>query len=237
MGLDPEKIRGADKELWRFILSLALAFNDLKNFHYVLFQILKVDGHAVRAKEPGHFGQLSGMGIQLSRLVASVVHELLELIRNHKKLIATPPFQRLLAKLPAKPRRRWQAVVDVAFHDATHNSTASHHLMRLRNSVGFHYAPKVIAKGYESFLANPRAVNDRAVSSVGTTLQASRFYFADAAAEGAFEAALGVPRIQFEKDLNPLLWDINEGLHAVVTTYLTNIGDARPYTMKKRVGS
>lgn len=227
-GADAHNVRGNDPALWRFVLSLAVAFNDFKDYHYILFQILKVDSKALHAKNPGQLAQISGMGLHLSRLLSSAIHELFVLIKKHKDVVDGPHFAKLLTHLSEKALKRWRTVADVALARKPDDEIADL-LLRLRNNVGFHYGEKAIAKGYESFLENGAPFNDRAVFAAGDSLEKSRFFFADAAAAGWFRSSVGRERLAFEKEISPLLWDINEALHAIVVAYLKEIGDLRPY--------
>src|SRR5438093_8557811 len=88
----------------------------------------------------------------LDRLLAGIVHELTELIRNSTTAIESRGLRRVVRKTPKGIQPVWEHLVAVARAQGT--GPGSDPLSRLiffaRNKVAYHYDPKMIARGYRA---------------------------------------------------------------------------------------
>jgi hypothetical protein len=181
---DPAAFRGdatVPQQVCNFILALALIHNDCKDVMYsmVLLEHSKPASPPDRTRDWGAF---FGMRNHIFRVMVGILHELFGLIQQSQDVLEHPYVAHLVRQLPPKAREAWQTVVDVGL-GATPKSDFGKTLLLVRNKVAFHYDPKAIYQGYEHHFFGPRKSDDRAFISRGLSVQESRFYFADAAAE------------------------------------------------------
>ncbi len=181
-GFDPSAL-DTRLPLVRFILVLAGAFNDMKGVIYAAARLREVAPTA--QKKVSWTGQHGGMVIQTIRLLAGILHELMNVIDKETAVVDSSEFKAIVARLPSPQRRAWTQVARIARREddaPTAASPDSHLLCLIRNNLVFHYGPKVIAKGYGEFFARPALkFRDKAVVSDGRNMEETRFYFADAA--------------------------------------------------------
>jgi hypothetical protein len=177
-----------------FIIALALCFNDLKG---LLWYHDRLDA----GRDPSEVGatpyngQRSAMMLQAQRLLSGILFELLGLIKKagiDDRLLDDPEFVAALASIPSYARRDWKELVGVARTWDTKDPYWKY-LLRVRNDGAFHYSanPRILAEGYHRhfFESPPNERNISAFMSLGDSMEETRFYFADAAAEG-FEVGL-----------------------------------------------
>jgi hypothetical protein len=187
---DPGELVSEDPDDFdRLMLALALAFNDLKGLLVVSWWM-----KPHRPKDPytptPYGGQWAGMALQLNRLVASVAHEVVKLLREHREVIDSDEFQVLVKALPtdADPRRdsrrRWEQIMALVDEKKT---GLSHALELIRHTSTFHYyQPKKLMQCYlEHFDGGPGnpPARRRGYVSLGQSMERTRFYYADGAAE------------------------------------------------------
>ncbi len=111
------------------------------------------------------------MKLHYVRLHCALIHELLNLIAANQPAINHQFFASVIRLLPSTVRLAWNSLVDASLLKATSTPlTAS--LLLIRNKVSFHYDPKELY----SFVSR------------GSNMKGSRFYFADAAAEGYLQS-------------------------------------------------
>lgn len=187
-GFDTKALKGADKadqEVCNFILALALACNDMKDLLWAYSNL--------RAHTPGvieispQYGQLQGMIGHVIRLMYVMVYELARLIHENPAPQAHPEFKKALAHLNAKNRQHWEALQQFADGHPTTDELMKV-LVVVRDSLGAHYyMPKMLARGYEKYFSKGGPGRDEGYVSRGMNLEATRFYFADAAANGVSE--------------------------------------------------
>lgn len=187
---DPHALlSGPDDAVGRFFLALAVAYNDLKGA--VLFeQYLLGYGRPAPGDFSEHGGQWRGTMTHLHRWIGGCLYELMILLDedDSKAALASTEIRELLAVMPPKRRDAWADLVDAAQNKHTSKRSP---LLLIRNTTGFHYDQKTLAKGYRAQFdreakANPSAANRTAQFSLGDTMQGTRFYYADAAAQRAF---------------------------------------------------
>lgn len=222
---DPNVLKSGNRDVDGFVLSLALAYNDLKSIGWTHYQVDRHRPSQMRADPVA--GQISGMTVWVMRMSMAIFHELLKLVRkaDQEGWLKSPEFQAALDLLDPDARGLWDAFVGVAVDkdgDSVVGDAAKlrKYLMLVRNNVSYHYdQPTALQKAYDAyFFERPRdEFNEAAYASLGKTLEATRFYFADAAASQYYDSADKRESFQIVDPLRPL---VNGALRTVVRAYL-----------------
>jgi hypothetical protein len=192
---DPEAFRGDDKvpqAVCNFVLALALIYNDCKDVIYahVALSQFKLHGPRQRTKV---YGAIAGAESHAFRAVAGLLHELFTLIQANDDVLRDDFFLSVVRQLHPNSRKAWAALVDVA-RGATPTDKLGQRLLLIRNKVFFHYDPKAIFVGYTEHFLGPKKRDDRAYLSRGVSMRTTRFFFADAAADGYLDSVMGSER-------------------------------------------
>jgi hypothetical protein len=239
-GIDPKAIN-TETPLGRLILVLAVAFNDLKGI--MLFHgLLRGEARLQAGESLSSSSQYAGLVQQIARFMAGMVHELMvELKEDQTAAIESPEFQRIIQNLTYQARGSWQALLQVARGEEKTDTPASDAtqepadlsyadmLVRIRNSVAFHYSAKALARGYrEHFADASRPHSTRAVFSDGRSMEDTRFFFADAAAIQAVGSVTGLTSQTVLNRTAQLAGTINLALKPIVTAYVRSFSP-RPY--------
>jgi hypothetical protein len=225
---DPEAFRGNDKvpqEVCNFVLTLALIYNDCKDgiYAHVVLAESKPDGPPQKDKVWGAF---AGAQFHAFRAVASVLHEVCELIRDNEAILRDAFFCSVVRNLPSQSRKAWEALVDAA-HEATPKDDLGKQLHRLRNKVAFHYDPKAMFIGYAAHFLGERKRDERAFVSRGDSMRSTRFFFADAAATGYVQSVAGSDTAdEIKSELADIVGHVNNGLMMLVRTFIERRGYA-----------
>jgi hypothetical protein len=225
---DPMAFEGdenAPQRLCNLVLSLALIYNDCKNAMYaavLLRECKPVEKHELN----GVWGTWAGTDWHLCRLLISAVHELFVLIQDHRDLLDHPFLSKVIKQLHPNSRSAWQSLVNVAI-DATPKDDLGRVLLLTRNKVVFHYDPNVICRGFRrQFLGDSRS-QDRAIISRGLSMNASRFYFADAAVEGYFREMVGENEVgKLSLKVHEIVESLNFALLGLVDRFIQQRGFA-----------
>jgi hypothetical protein len=224
---DPGKVvakQGRD-EFTEFILALAVAFNDLKGlllWRQLLQPLRPSDPTKVSAKS----GEWHGAEIQIHRLLVAQLHELLKLIKEFESVAGGETMHRLLKKAPPSTRHHWDDLVKIATEKGTPRDTAfAEVLVQTRNSVSYHYyQPKMLIAGFRHYFfeLTQGAHNESAFASIGENMEQTRFYFADAAVQGALTKLTekNMTSAKFVKRLGAVISSVNHALQHIVTIYL-----------------
>ncbi len=178
--------KSSDREVDGFVLMLALIFNDLKPITWFANQMLKGDRSRSGSDVDAYRGEVSGFKDWTNRHVLSLLHELMNLIKENKTLLGRPVIDQCVAQLPSAIKPHWRTLLAVALTDERSSDPFGKYLIRVRNNVGYHYyQTKDLLGGYDNhfFKVRPAKVSEFAYASRGQTLQACRFYFADAAVQ------------------------------------------------------
>jgi hypothetical protein len=176
-------------------------------------------------------GQLSGMVGQTARILAGILRELMDAIREHYDLVDSAEFARLLGRLPVASRTAWHRVRMTALGGVAPGSDADLLLLvKIRGALAFHYSEKALVKGYERFFVTERAEenHDRAVVSDGDRMEATRFYFADAAIEAGLHELTELNADQLQRRLTVLAQHTNNALKHIVIAYLSTKAKLAP---------
>lgn len=187
--INPSKLIDKDKNepVDNFFLVLGLIYNDLKGL--VLFKKLIVDNYRIVEKDEisSHSGSLGGIYVQIDRLFIGTVHEIFNFIRDHKDIISSIEFDDILQKTNLQTKSMWKDICGVALGSTKEMKGFSHDLLLIRNNTSFHYnqSEKVLRHSFINIFFNREKVgqNENAYYSIGDSMEGTRFYYADAAAE------------------------------------------------------
>jgi len=116
------------------------------------------------------------------------IHELLVAIETARKdrVLDDPAIVAALDKIPSSERARWAELVELAGAKPGEGSPLRSYIVQVRNNLAAHYyQPKPLFVGYQKFffVRDRDQFNESGMASVGDHLRATRFYFADAAAQ------------------------------------------------------
>jgi hypothetical protein len=168
-----------------FVLALALAFNDMKGIQWLIIQLDKCTPETVQVSAEN--GQWHGMRIQTTRLTLLVLHELLKAIRTAQDngICDDPCFTTTMGRLDPRYVADWRELLELA-NETPGDSDIRRYIEQVRHNFSAHYyQPKALAGGYRTFFLD-RPVdqfNEHAFASFGRRVEATRFYFADAAVQ------------------------------------------------------
>lgn len=203
-----------------FVLALALAFNDIKGLllgdHLLIGQV-----PADRVTPTRELGAFAGSHLHFIRVLLGVVRELLFLVKNERAARDHPLFQTVIKKLPKATRQAWAKVITAS--DAEASSDADiRFLVTARNTVSYHYGSKAIGRGYRRAFKD---TDQQIFVSRGPNISATRFYFADRAAESYLQLEFGDQDAEkYFIDRPAFLTDIASSLCLIVEGFVTARG-------------
>lgn len=204
------------------ILSLSLIFNDSKDLSWWLCQIEKGRPAISTAVTP-YRGNFNGMHVHIMRLLLSLFHESLELLDTYNKTITDPKFSPYTANLSGAAKLRWDDAVSLisTWKDArgkrTPFKTFLHHI---RSKAAFHYDGRALLLSYEKFFSRQSSPNKHfAYASLGSTLEETRLFFADAAAQQIINDEFRGQSISI-KEINSYWRTMNEPLKVIIETFI-----------------
>jgi len=221
---DPLAFQGdkdVPQDLCSLVLALALIYNDCKNAIYAAHLLREVKPRG-QFEHSGLWATWSGIDWHLLRLFASYVHELFELIRDHRSLLDHPFFVRVIKHVHGQSRTSWKSLVSVA-DGATPKDDLGRFLLLIRNKVVFHYDAKGIYRGYRQQFIDPGHPQQKAYISRGLSMSATRFYFADAAVVGYFQ---GIEGPNFSQKVLEIIHSLNFALIGIVDRFIQGRGFA-----------
>jgi hypothetical protein len=186
-GIDPRVLVSGDDDVDGFVLSLALAYNDIKTIQWINF-ILEKHQPSNTNEISADAGQWNGMRVQAARWLMALAHEVILAIARAKEigLLERAPLKRVIRALPRRYRQLWKELVAVSTKSSAPGVKLRPYLRNLRNFGAFHYKySEDLLKAYrEFFLTGPSgAHNEWAYFSIGPSLRETRFFFADAAVQ------------------------------------------------------
>lgn len=225
---DPQAFVGdsnVPQYICNFVLALALVYNDCKNG--IFSNLLLTEAKPVGAPQLScSWGAYSGMKLHYVRLHFALIHELLKLIAANKATIKHPFFVSVIKLLPRTVRDSWDALVNASLQKPT-SSPLNEVLLMIRNKVSFHYDPKELYRGYRWHFFKSADSTDLAFVSRGTSMKGSRFYFADAAADGYFQSqAENKDSTELLNRLADITADLNQTIMQIVERFIQKRGYA-----------
>jgi hypothetical protein len=212
------------KDICGFILSLSLIHNDLKNT-FMFMDVIddsKPDGEYEVRKDWGEHRALRDF---IDRVTLGILHELFNLIEKNKGVLENKFFEGVIKSISKESKEFWKALVDTSFQNYNDNKLAKD-LKKIRNNVSFHYGPKAIFQGYENFFEKIKKL-DLAYISRGYKMIETRFYFADAAAQGCMHHLLGQEDIDyFFEWAEEILLKLNHTIFLIINSFINKRGYA-----------
>jgi hypothetical protein len=185
--VDPASLITGDDDLDGFVLSLALAYNDVKTIHWIQYLLLKHPPADLLEISPDA-GQWHGMRVQANRWLMALAHEIILSISRASAMgvLRKKSIRTVVKSLPAAYQELWMELVAVSTKPSGRGAALRPYLRDLRNEGVFHYKyPAKLLEGYKAFFLGGARVshNEHAYVSMGPSLKETRFYFADAAAQ------------------------------------------------------
>lgn len=213
------------QDICNFVLALALIYNDCKDgiFSNLILAESKPSG---KFKLSPPWGAYNGIKVHYLRLNIALIQELLNLIEENQRTIKYPFFKSVVQQLSNKDRASWNELVNAALQKRTSNPL-NKFLLMIRNKVSSHYDPKELYKGYRYHFFRSGASSEPAFISRGTSMQRSRFYFADAAADGYLQSqAVKEDPNELMSRVADLTSNINRAIMQVVNHFIQKRGFA-----------
>jgi hypothetical protein len=220
--VDPDLLISGDDEVDGFVLALALAHNDIKAIHWSYVQLKKHRPPDLTEISPD-LGEFNGMQVQIARWLIALTHEVIRLIARAKerKVLHRRTVKNAVGSIAAPYQRLWKELVAVSTRPSGPALVLRPYLRSLRNDAVFHYAyPDELMKGYRAvFTTDPKTTyNQHAYLSVGPTLQQTRFFFADTAAQRLYSGTEDLNRL-FEQ-AQDFIGDLHHTLSGFVWGYM-----------------
>ena len=199
------KIDDADEDLKDFFLTLALMFNDLRGI-LIINQTLKgvYEKPAVfEEADKGHMGDYGGIDLQVLKTIHGLLYEALAYLKKKQDIISSNYVKNLIRVMPSRERDDWELLMMIATDQPIINTKFKNKyndiiriLKILRNHVSFHYQAedgrkrlidgfrRFFFEGLEGVETGAREFAYR--STKDSDIEASRYYYADAALQGYF---------------------------------------------------
>lgn len=217
----------------RFVLTLAHAYNDLKD----LFLWWEINREMAPSQPPAgkldkRFGQSCGIDSHVFRLMSGWLVEARVLLRSQKIVIENGLFADTIAKLDEKAMTSWRSLCEFSWSDdATLNKNLTElrtYLVKVRSDGTFHYEyVKPLAQGFVSHFADPsKPESSYAFATYGKNLEESRFLFGDAAITAMCGNMADGQLVKFQNTLTAYLRDSHFSFRAVVKKYMAKRGFA-----------
>lgn len=204
------------QEVCNLVLSLSVVYNDLRDT--TLIDLLLSEIQPAKSGITRESGQYAAFRINLLRIRAGFIYELLKLVERSKKALSHSSFKKLVGKLDNSKRASWETIEEIALGGKPSGSLAQN-LLFLRNKVAFHYDAGEIFRGYQRKFCAASAVQEPMISRSGN-MKGSRFYFADAALEEYMLGKLQSDSFEdYVKNENELARKINQALYGIVTRF------------------
>lgn len=220
-----EKDEYVPQRVCNFVLALALIYNDCKNTTYVAL-LLKDCKPVGKPEISAMQGTWAGINWHIFRLMISAVHELFILIKEHQDVLGHEFLQKVVRQLNSTSRQSWSALIAAA-SGATPKDDFGRMLLRIRNQTVFHYDPKGIYAGFRNHFLEPDRLQDRAFISRGISMEATRFYFADAAVEGYFRELVQQGDVgQLAMQIRDVVESLNSAILSLVDRFIQQRGFA-----------
>ncbi len=213
------------QDICNFVLALALIYNDCKDgiFSNLILTESKPSGE-FKLSPP--WGAYNGIKTHYLRLCIALIQELLNLIADNQRTIKHPFFNSVVKQLSKQDRDSWDALANASLQKQT-SSPLNKFLLMIRNKVSSHYDPKELYRGYRYHFFRSGASSEPAFISRGTSMQRSRFYFADAAADGYLQSqAVKEDPNELMSRVADLTSNINRAIMQVVNHFIQKRGFA-----------
>lgn len=223
---DPDDRWG--RELCDFVLALSVTANDLRDIYMLMFLLESEDKAYQDRLRPGFRGFVGGLSINLRRLAAGILHELLNLVRSSRATINSSQFHSLYKRLDKDSKKAWDRITDAA-NEKPAKGNLGKALTLCRNKVGFHYDARQIGVGYRKRFSG-RDQDLWPVLARGNSMRARRFFFADASVEQYLSDQIEDPEVEkIFAGGGQLMLDIRRALYDIVIAFI----NARNFAYRK----
>ncbi|RYZ74566.1 MAG: hypothetical protein EOP09_00260 [Proteobacteria bacterium] len=214
----------AEKEVAAVVLMLAHIFNDFKTYLW-MYELIKTEAPKGRFKRTPEWGECHGKVIHIQRVVFSMIHEVLMLIDAEKKTIESSRFNELISKCSVETRKHWNGLVAVGLNRSNEDVRGSKKFLsaleRIRSNTTYHYdQPKDLRNGFKAAFEPIHEIRGLPCSSLGSRMETSRFYFADAAAQELVLSILKPLGQNAGDHLMNLVKNINLSFRKIVEAYI-----------------
>src|SRR5689334_13530471 len=145
------------------VLALAMIHNDYSDIDFAFTlrnQVAPEDSTAVTPEVGYH----KGLGVHLGKLLASLIHELFNLLEANKKALDSPALKKLRGTLPSDLKTSWDQLVTTATSKAASKSAINRLLLMARNKVAFHYDGGDMGRSYRELFVEGKASTPPLVS-------------------------------------------------------------------------
>lgn len=211
-------------DLSAFMLALAAAFNDMKGlflWRRMIGPLRPKNPHSVSARA----GQFSGIDLQVTRLLLANLLEILRLVQEFAEVASGDDVRKLLLSAPVSVRREWDSILRLSAGDTWgRDQKFARVLTQIRNNAVYHYyQPKALLAGYRThFFGRASSLTNRAAyASMGSNMEQTRFYYADAAIQALLATSVdSMGREQFQRRLTRTGSAVNQCIAHLVSTYL-----------------
>jgi hypothetical protein len=187
--IEPNKILGENvSDFDRFFLVLGLIFNDMKDFVFLGHVLDKDYDKADNDEITSHRGEYAGIRAHIFRMQISIASEFILFLRKNKKVLESEDFTSFENQLSKKAKIIWFDLKETAFNkDVKGEKSFINKIAEVRSNVSFHYwnSMKGLEEGYieKFFNKEDDGANNKAYYSSGSTIEFTRPYYCDAAAE------------------------------------------------------
>ena len=212
----PPEVFQRNDELHAFVLSLALAYNDLKDISWMMRQLDRCQQEG--SVPTPELGQWAGMRIFVNRRTFAILNEVVVAFQRQRPLLERSAIAACVKRFPPHAKKAWKTVIAAAEERSTSGLWNS--LVQVRNNVVSHYyRPKALMGAYwDVFSESPKnEFNRYAYASLGTSMKKTRFYFVDVAPERYYQkvgsGSLFEEAKRYVGEVNiALLWIVQEFL-------------------------
>ncbi len=225
----PEKLIKKDEsdDFDNFFLALGLIYNDLKDLIFFIDLIQKnyrnptPDGNE---SPNAHLGEWGGIQIHLNRLVISLISEFLTFIDKNQNITKNIKFQLLIKNLPSDIKNECLKLFNI---DTKNSKDFLSKIYQVRSNVTYHYdhSLKNLRKGFiQKFFNSEKDIyNKKSFYSLGNSMETTRFYYCDAAAEEYMKIIMNVKNNDnsFPK-IRELISEMNEIIKFMMDLYIKN---------------
>lgn len=236
---DPRIFTEPGDDVDKFVLALGLIYNDQKNLLYLAQQLDKWAPKERTELISTYRGQWVGMRGHVARLQVGVLRELLRLLASERHVLERPEVVQCVKEMPEDAITAWNSLVSVTRNEpVSAGGPFVKFVETVRSNVGYHYQLRGLYRGYKAHFEQGATEPHRthAMVSFGCVADQTRFYFADAAAEGFLVRCLDHSRFS---DVGEYLRSTNHALRWLVDRFVrlkatTGVGtDSREFGMNE----
>ncbi|OGS08036.1 MAG: hypothetical protein A2270_03045 [Elusimicrobia bacterium RIFOXYA12_FULL_51_18] len=211
-----------EQKVCGFVLMLSLVHNDLHDLLWA-FALHHKNPPSTPKGFTAEWGNYNGLQSHILRLILANFRETLYFIKGHEREINHPMFQDAIRHLSKQDKECWGDLVAAASGNTEGAQTKFRNFLNtIRNKIASHYAGlDEIAQGYRhKFFDEQGKKCMEAFISRGDSMSATRFYFADAAAQGVIEMGVKKNQDEFQKANSAYASNINRAIYSIVDRFI-----------------